>query len=72
MEQKNVSFLKQIQYIGKYLRPHKQILIFSFLLSAVSTALGMIQPYFAKILIDRVFTDRCISPEFRRRCHGGW
>ncbi len=58
MEQKDVSFLKQIQYIGKYLRPHKRILIFSFLLSAVSTALGMIQPYFAKILIDRVFIDR--------------
>lgn len=58
MEQKDVSFLKQIQYIGKYLRPHKPILIFSFLLSAVSTALGMIQPYFAKILIDKVFIDR--------------
>ena len=58
MEPKNISFLKQIQYIGKYLRPHKRILIFSFLLSAVSTGLGMIQPYFAKILIDKVFTER--------------
>ncbi|MDM8523193.1 ABC transporter ATP-binding protein [Desulfococcaceae bacterium HSG8] len=58
MESKDVSFLEQIQYIGKYLRPHKRILIFSFLLSGVSTALGMIQPYFAKILIDKVFIDR--------------
>jgi ABC-type multidrug transport system fused ATPase/permease subunit len=58
MESKDVSFLKQIQYIGKYLGPHRRILIFSFLLSSVSTALGMIQPYFAKILIDKVFIGR--------------
>lgn len=57
MDPRDISFVKQIQYMGKYLRAHKGILMFSFLLSGISTALGMIQPYFAKILIDKVFTD---------------
>ena len=51
------SFLKQISYLGKYLRPRKRVLVFSLLLSGISTTLGMIQPYFAKILIDRVFLE---------------
>ncbi len=42
-------------YLGGYLRPHRKVLIGSFILSAVSTGLGMIQPYFAKIFIDGVF-----------------
>ena len=46
---------KQIYYLGRYLRPHKKVLAVSFSLSAVSTALGMIQPLFAKFLIDKVF-----------------
>ncbi len=45
---------QQISYLGKYLRPHKKVLLLSFSLSAVSTALGMVQPLFAKILIDKV------------------
>ncbi len=60
-----VSFLKQIRYIGKYVRPHKKVLLFSFLLSGFSTALGMIQPYFAKIFIDKVFladNSRLLTP----------
>lgn len=60
-----ISFLKQIRYIGKYVRPHKKVLIFSFLLSGFSTALGMIQPYFAKIFIDKVFladNSRLLTP----------
>jgi ATP-binding cassette, subfamily B, bacterial len=46
---------KQIAYLGKYLTPHKKIWVISIVLSGVSTVLGMVQPYFAKILIDRVF-----------------
>jgi ABC-type multidrug transport system fused ATPase/permease subunit len=49
------SLRKQIAFLGGYLRPHKRVLAISFALSAVSTALGMIQPLFAKFLIDRVF-----------------
>ncbi len=49
------SFLQQIKYIGKYIHPRKRILFFSLSLTTISTALGMIQPYFAKILIDKVF-----------------
>lgn len=52
------SFHKQIRYLGRYLRPHRTILVFSLLLSVISAALGMVQPYFAKILIDRVFIAR--------------
>jgi ABC-type multidrug transport system fused ATPase/permease subunit len=45
---------KQLSYLAEYLRPHKKVLAISFSLSAVSTALGMVQPLFAKILIDKV------------------
>lgn len=51
-------FIKQILDLSKYLKPHKNVLIISFLLSVVSTALGMIQPLFAKILIDRVLLSQ--------------
>ena len=44
-----------IRYLGAYLRPHKRVLAISLFLSVLSTALGLIQPYFAKLLIDRVF-----------------
>jgi ABC-type multidrug transport system fused ATPase/permease subunit len=49
---------KRIRYLGKYLRPHRTVLIISLSLSALSTTLGMIQPYFAKLFIDRVFIAR--------------
>lgn len=55
-EQKN--FFSQIKYIGAYLRPHRGILIISLFLSCISTTLGMLQPWFAKILIDRVLIAR--------------
>lgn len=48
-------FRTQLAYLGKYLKPHKMILIFSLVLSGLSTVLGMTQPYFSKVLIDRVF-----------------
>ena len=51
-------FIKQILDLSKYLRPHKKVLIISFLLSVISTALGMIQPLFAKVLIDKVFLSQ--------------
>ena len=47
-------FLRQVLSLGQYLRPHKKVLVFSFALSAVSTGMGMVQPLFAKYLIDRV------------------
>lgn len=43
------------KYLSPYLRPHKWGLVLSCVLSGMSTALGMIQPYFAKVLIDSVF-----------------
>lgn len=49
------SLRTHIRYLGGYLRPHRKVLIVSFALSAVSTGLGMVQPYFAKIFIDGVF-----------------
>lgn len=51
-------FIKQILELSKYLRPHKKVLIISFLLSVISTALGMIQPLFAKVLIDKVLLSQ--------------
>lgn len=48
-------FFDQINYLGDYLRPHRKVLAASLCLSIISTALGMVQPYFAKILIDSVF-----------------
>jgi ABC-type multidrug transport system fused ATPase/permease subunit len=54
----DVPLYRQIRYLGKYLRPHKAILIVSLTLSIVSTALGLIQPYFAKLFIDRIFIPR--------------
>ncbi|GKT09215.1 ABC transporter ATP-binding protein [Desulforhabdus sp. TSK] len=44
-----------MRFMGRYLRPHKRALILSTLLSVVSTGLGLVQPYFAKVLIDKVF-----------------
>jgi ABC-type bacteriocin/lantibiotic exporter with double-glycine peptidase domain len=52
------SFIRQIIELSKYLRPHKRVLIISFLLSVISTALGMIQPLFAKFLIDKVLLSQ--------------
>jgi ATP-binding cassette subfamily B protein len=51
-------FIKQILELSKYIRPHKKVLIISFVLSLISTALGMIQPLFAKVLIDRVLLSQ--------------
>jgi ATP-binding cassette, subfamily B, bacterial len=51
-------FLKQIRYLGQYLRPHKRVLLLSLFLSGISTALGLWQPYFSKLLIDNVFIAR--------------
>lgn len=47
-------FYKQFLYVIRYLRPHKKVLVISLFLSVLSTALGMIQPLFAKVLIDKV------------------
>jgi len=52
------SLLNQVRYLRKYLRPHKKVLIVSFVLSLVSTALGLVQPYFAKVFIDKVFLGK--------------
>jgi ABC-type bacteriocin/lantibiotic exporter with double-glycine peptidase domain len=52
------SFFEQILHLSKYLRPHKKVLIVSFVLSLTSTAFGMIQPLFAKFLIDEVLLSQ--------------
>ena len=48
-------FWTQLKFVLPYLRPHRRVLVASLTLSLMSTALGMVQPYFAKIIIDRVF-----------------
>lgn len=53
-EAPDTSFAAQIRYLGPYLTPFRKAVALSLLLSVLSTTLGMIQPYFAKILIDRV------------------
>ena len=52
------SFLRQLTYLSRYLKPHRKIIAISLSLSVLSTTLGMIQPYFAKILIDSVFMEK--------------
>ena len=52
------SFLRQLTYLSRYLKPHRKIIALSLSLSVLSTTLGMIQPYFAKILIDSVFMEK--------------
>ena len=47
-----------IRYLGRYVQPHRKVLLVSIALSVVSTALGMIQPLFAKVLIDKVLIGR--------------
>ena len=50
-------FWNQLKFVWPYLRPHRRVLGISLVLSLVSTALGMVQPYFSKIVIDRVLLD---------------
>jgi len=52
------SLWRKAAWILPYLRPHRKALIFSLCLSVLSTALGMVQPFFAKILIDRVLVEK--------------
>lgn len=52
------SFARQILSLTRYLRPHKKVLAVSLSLSVVSTGLGMVQPLFVKVLIDRVLIAR--------------
>lgn len=52
------SFMNQLKYLIPYLRPRKRILVLSFLLSGLSTAFGLWQPYFSKLLIDNVFIGK--------------
>ncbi len=47
-------FWKQLKFVLPYLQPHRRVLGASLALSLISTALGMVQPYFSKIVIDRV------------------
>jgi ABC-type bacteriocin/lantibiotic exporter with double-glycine peptidase domain len=55
------SFPRQVLYLSRYLRPHKKVLAVSFSLSAISTGLGMVQPLFAKYLIDKVLIAQQFS-----------
>ncbi len=49
------SFWSQARTLGPYVHRHRKALALSSMLSILSTALGLIQPYFAKLLIDDVF-----------------
>jgi ABC-type multidrug transport system fused ATPase/permease subunit len=49
------SFWSRLRTLGPYVRRHRKPLALSSVLSVLSTAMGMIQPYFAKLLIDDVF-----------------
>lgn len=51
-------FWAQLKFVVPYLRPHRGVLGLSLVLSLLSTCLGMVQPYFAKIIIDRVLLGR--------------
>lgn len=52
------ALANQFRYLMGYLRPHRKVLALSLLLSIISTAVGMIQPLFAKILIDHVLLGK--------------
>lgn len=52
---REASLRSQLRYLIPYLQPHRRVLAASLALSLVSTGLGLVQPYFAKVLIDRVF-----------------
>ena len=51
------NIFNQIRYLYAYIGEHKKVLILSLCLSVISTTLGMIQPLFAKIMIDTVFIE---------------
>jgi hypothetical protein len=51
---------KLIKKIGKYILPHKFVLIFCLLLSVATTAMVMIPPYMTGKLVDDVFPNRDI------------
>jgi ABC-type multidrug transport system fused ATPase/permease subunit len=51
-------FGEHIRYVAKYLRPHKTILVVSFFLAIASTAVSVVQPLFAKVIIDKVFLGK--------------
>jgi ATP-binding cassette subfamily B protein len=54
-------FRAQLAGLVRYVRPHKKVLLASVGLSVVSTALGMVQPLFARFLIDRVLLGKNFS-----------
>jgi len=49
---------KLIKKIGKYILPHKYVLIFCLLLSVATTAMAMIPPYMTGKLVDDVLPNR--------------
>ena len=58
-------FWNQLKFVLPYLRPHRRVLGVSLGLSLISTAMGMVQPYFSKIVIDQVLLggmSRLLAP----------
>jgi ATP-binding cassette subfamily B protein len=49
---------EHILYVAKYLRPHKAILVVSFFLALASTGVSVVQPLFAKVIIDKVLLGK--------------
>lgn len=50
----NRAFFTRLKSLLPYLRPHRPVILASLALSLIGVGMGMIQPYFSKILIDRV------------------
>ena len=48
------SLFAQLKHWTPFLLPYRRVLLGSLGLSVFSTALGLVQPYFAKLMIDRV------------------
>ena len=55
---KEYSFKNQLKFISEFIRPYKWYLVVSLFLSIVSTCLGMVYPYFTKIIIDDVLLGK--------------
>jgi len=55
-QSKNKLFRK----LGRYVLPHKWLLIFCLVLSAITTAVSLVPPYMTKTLVDDVLPNRSV------------
>lgn len=52
-----MSIVHIVGYLIKYIKPHRTTVIITLALTALATGLGMVQPLFARMLIDRVLPE---------------